>query len=60
MHGKPSRIHVEGDGFFAGVPAEIAVGRYHSLIADPATLPRLLLVTARTQDGVVMALEHEA
>jgi anthranilate synthase len=60
MHGKPSRIHVEGDGIFAGVPAEIAVGRYHSLIVDPATLPPSLLVTARTQDGVVMALEHEA
>jgi anthranilate synthase len=60
MHGKPSRIHVEGDGIFAGVPAEIAVGRYHSLIVDPATLPPSLLVTARTQDGIVMALEHEA
>jgi anthranilate synthase len=60
MHGKASRIHVEGEGLFAGVPAEIAVGRYHSLIADPSTLPACLVVTARTQDGVIMAFEHES
>jgi len=58
MHGKPSRIHVEGEGIFAGVPREIAVGRYHSLVVDPSTLPSSLAVTARTEDGVVMALEH--
>jgi anthranilate synthase len=58
MHGKPSRIHVEGEGIFAGVPREIAVGRYHSLVVDPSTLPPSLAVTARTEDGVVMALEH--
>jgi len=59
MHGKPSLIEVDGDGLFAGVPAEITGGRYHSLIADPATLPPCLIVTARTRDGVVMAFEHE-
>jgi anthranilate synthase len=58
MHGKPSRIHVEGDGIFAGVPREIAVGRYHSLVVDPSSLPASLAVTARTDDGVVMAFEH--
>ena len=59
MHGKPSRIAVEGDGLFAGLPREIAAGRYHSLVADPSTLPNCLKVTARTEDGVIMALEHE-
>jgi len=58
MHGKPSLITVEGGGLFAGLPAEIAVGRYHSLVADPAGLPPALAVTARTQEGVVMAFEH--
>src|SRR5262249_11234977 len=58
MHGKASSIAVSGETLFAGLPPEIAVGRYHSLVADPATLPSSLAVTARTQDGVVMALEH--
>ena len=60
MHGKPSRIAVEGEGLFAGLPSEIAAGRYHSLVADPATLPDCLKVTARTHDGVIMAFEHES
>ncbi|SDR55035.1 anthranilate synthase, component I [Rhizobiales bacterium GAS113] len=60
MHGKPSRISVASNGLFAGLPAEIAVGRYHSLVADPATLPACLAVTASTEDGVVMAIEHES
>jgi len=60
MHGKASRISVEGEGLFAGLPGEIAVGRYHSLVATPTTLPSCLTVTARTSDGVVMAIEHES
>jgi anthranilate synthase len=60
MHGKPSPISVEGEGLFAGLPPEIAGGRYHSLVADPATLPSCLKVTARTADGVIMAIEHES
>src|SRR5271169_2354371 len=58
MHGKASTIAVSGEALFAGVPRQIVVGRYHSLVADPATLPGSLAVTARTEDGVVMALEH--
>jgi anthranilate synthase len=60
MHGKSSSIAVSGETLFAGVPRQIAVGRYHSLVADPTTLPASLAVTARTEDGVVMALEHES
>ncbi len=59
MHGKPSVIHISEPGhLFAGLPSEITVGRYHSLIADTACLPAELKVTAVTDDGVVMAIEH--
>ena len=59
MHGKPSTIRVTHPGaLFAGMPDEIEVGRYHSLIADTSCLPADLLVTAQTEDGVVMGIEH--
>jgi anthranilate synthase len=60
MHGKPSEITVETDGLFAGLPSRITVGRYHSIFADPATLPAELRVTARTDDGVIMGVEHRS
>jgi anthranilate synthase len=59
MHGKPSRIRVTQPGvIFSGLPREVTVGRYHSIFADPARLPDDFLVTAETEDGVVMAFEH--
>ncbi|WP_235890797.1 anthranilate synthase [Pararhizobium mangrovi] len=59
MHGKPSRVRVEHAGtVFSGLPEEITVGRYHSIFADPDRLPAELRVTARSEDGVVMAIEH--
>ncbi len=60
MHGKPSPIVTEGNGaLFDGLPDRFVVGRYHSLIADPAHLPGELQVLARTaEDGVIMALQH--
>ena len=58
MHGKTSRIHHNGEGIFAGLPEPFEAMRYHSLIADPATLPDCLEVTARTDDGVIMAVAH--
>jgi anthranilate synthase, alpha proteobacterial clade len=59
MHGKPSRIRVESGGVvFSGLPAEVTVGRYHSIFAERASLPGELRVTAETEDGVVMAFEH--
>ncbi|KAJ0396526.1 hypothetical protein P43SY_003737 [Pythium insidiosum] len=59
MHGRTSRILVaEQSGLFAFVPSEFEVVRYHSLVVSPKTLPRELRVTARTTDGVIMALEH--
>ncbi|MBS3650845.1 anthranilate synthase [Pseudaminobacter sp. 19-2017] len=59
MHGKPSRIHVSTPGvIFSGLPSEVTVGRYHSIFADPARLPEDFVVTAETDDGVIMAFEH--
>jgi anthranilate synthase len=59
MHGKPSRIRVSRPGIiFSGLPKEITVGRYHSIFADPVRLPDEFLVTAETEDGVIMAFEH--
>jgi anthranilate synthase len=59
MHGKPSRIKVNKEGvIFSGLPGEVTVGRYHSIFADPAALPDDFVVTAETDDGVIMAFEH--
>lgn len=61
VHGKPSRIRVLSNGvIFSGLPNEVTVGRYHSIFADYATLPKPFRVTAETDDGVVMAIEHES
>jgi anthranilate/para-aminobenzoate synthase component II len=46
------------DPLFAGLPAPFTVGLYHSWAADPATLPAVLRVTARSEQGVIMALRH--
>ena len=59
MHGKPSRVRVLGGRLLRGLPEEFTVGRYHSLHALRSTLPPELAVTAETEDGVVMAVEHE-
>jgi anthranilate synthase len=59
MHGKPSRIQVSKPGIiFSGLPKEVTVGRYHSIFADPVRLPEGFVVTAETDDGVIMAFEH--
>jgi len=59
MHGKPSRIKVNRAGIvFSGLPQEVTVGRYHSIFADPVRLPEDFVVTAETEDGVIMAFEH--
>jgi anthranilate synthase len=58
VHGKASRIRVVGGRLFEGVPAEFTAGRYHSLYAIREELPGDLQVTAESEDGVVMAIEH--
>lgn len=58
VHGIASQVGHDGTGLFAGCPNPMAVGRYHSLAVDSATLPRELRVTATTPDGTVMAICH--
>jgi anthranilate synthase len=58
MHGKASRIQVRGGRLFEGLPGEFTAGRYHSLYAIREKLPAVLEVTAESDDGIVMALEH--
>lgn len=58
VHGRTARILHHGEGVFAGLPNPLTATRYHSLIAEEATLPAELKVVARTEDGVPMALEH--
>lgn len=58
VHGMASLVHHDGRGLFAGLPQPLTVGRYHSLHLPEAALPRCLRVTARTEDGLVMGMEH--
>jgi anthranilate synthase component 2 len=58
IHGKASRVKHDGCGIFAGVPEEIEVGRYHSLVIEPATCPQVLEITATTADGIIMGVRH--
>ena len=59
MHGKTSMVMHDGQGLFAGLPDPCEVGRYHSLIAQPESLPPELVVTARTAEGEIMGLRHQ-
>ena len=59
MHGKQSEVTFDTDSLlFRGCPAHAPVARYHSLAADPDTLPDCLKVTALTADGEIMAVQH--
>ena len=58
MHGKTSSVHHDGRGILAGLPEPFEAGRYHSLIAQPQSLPDVLEVSARTDEGEIMAVRH--
>jgi anthranilate synthase/aminodeoxychorismate synthase-like glutamine amidotransferase len=58
VHGRSSDVFHSGQGVFAGLPNPLRACRYHSLVVEEATLPDELEVTARTRDGVVMAIAH--
>jgi anthranilate synthase/aminodeoxychorismate synthase-like glutamine amidotransferase len=58
MHGKTSPVHHDGRGLFAGLSQPCEVGRYHSLIAQPQSMPEVLEVTARTAEGEIMGVRH--
>jgi anthranilate synthase/aminodeoxychorismate synthase-like glutamine amidotransferase len=58
VHGKAEEIVHDGSALFRGVPRPLRAGRYHSLVVAERGLPRQLKVSARTRDGIVMALRH--
>ncbi|MDE6364021.1 MAG: aminodeoxychorismate/anthranilate synthase component II [Lachnospiraceae bacterium] len=60
MHGKQRIIKIDnGSRIFQGLPEELEVARYHSLVADANNIPDELTVTAVDEKGVVMALQHK-
>lgn len=58
-HGKTSSIRHSGKGLFQDVPNPTEVMRYHSLVADKSTLPDDLEITAETDDGLIMGIQHK-
>lgn len=58
VHGRTSDISHESTRLFSDIPNPFTATRYHSLVVEESTLPDCLHVTARTTDGIVMAIEH--
>ena len=59
MHGKTSEVEHTGQGVFKGLPSPMTVTRYHSLAVERDTLPAELMITAWTQDGEIMGIQHK-
>jgi len=59
FHGKVSKIFHNQQKIFKDIPSPIEATRYHSLIIEKSTLPSNLEVTATTEDGIIMAIEHK-
>ena len=52
-------LALDGRGIFSGAPRGLLAGRYHSLVVEESSIPKkLLVVSARTRDGIVMGLRH--
>ncbi|HEV2309138.1 MAG TPA: aminodeoxychorismate/anthranilate synthase component II [Acidimicrobiia bacterium] len=58
MHGKTSVISHDGEGVFAGLPNPLQATRYHSLVVERASVPNDLVVSAESEEGLVMGLRH--
>lgn len=58
MHGKTSDIYHDGLGVYKNLPNPFVATRYHSLVIDPKSVPDCLVVTAKTEDGVIMGVRH--
>ena len=58
VHGKTSAIYHDGQGVFAGLPNPFTATRYHSLVIDRATCPADLVISAWTDDGLIMGVRH--
>jgi para-aminobenzoate synthetase component 2 len=59
MHGKISVINHDGDYLFKGLEKNLSVTRYHSLVIEPSSLSDDFIVNARTEDGIIMAIQHK-
>ena len=59
VHGKLSFVQHDGQGVFAGCDPRFAVSRYHSLVISPETMPDDLMITASTNNGVIMGVQHK-
>lgn len=59
MHGKTSPIQHVGKGVFADIPNNFIATRYHSLTVERSSLPDCLEITAETDDGMIMGLQHK-
>ena len=58
MHGKTSVIHHDGKSVFKQIPDGFTATRYHSLVLDPESIPDVLEISARSDDGVIMGVRH--
>lgn len=58
MHGKISQVEHNNEGIFSGINNPLRVTRYHSLIVAEETLPKELIVTSKSDDGVIMGIAH--
>ncbi len=58
VHGKTARILHDGEGVYRGVEQRFEATRYHSLVIEPSSVPECLVVTSRTEDGVIMGVRH--
>ncbi|MBA4342691.1 MAG: anthranilate/aminodeoxychorismate synthase component II, partial [Methylibium sp.] len=58
MHGKASTITTDQKGVFKSLPKEFSVIRYHSLVIEEATMPQVLEISARSEDGEIMGVRH--
>lgn len=59
MHGKMSTIHHTGAGVFGSIPNDFEATRYHSLIVERESLPDCFDITAETDDGIIMGMQHK-
>ncbi len=59
MHGKTSQIYHDSKSLFENIPDGFTATRYHSLVLDPETIPDDLIVTARSEDEVIMGVRHK-
>lgn len=59
MHGKTSEIIHDGKGVFAGMPQKFSATRYHSLLAEPSSIKKDFIISAKTDKGEVMGARHK-